>query len=264
MALGGVLVFAKGMMADFALVLTLSLVSLFFVRRARATGKVPTLRRIQGLDAIQEAVGRATEMGRPVMYLPGAGDFSAPELLASMTILEDVSRVAARYESRLLVVVDLARVQPVIHDIVRQGYTAEGRVEQFRSDDVMWFSDFWSGHCMGVIGTMWREKVAANIMLGGFYANSLMFAETGNHVGAIQIGGTASVIQIPFFVAACDYALIGEELYAAAAYISREPVRVSSIVAQDLGKLVTAVLILAGALSRTLATDTWLRDLLAK
>jgi len=252
------------MIADFVVVLLLSLVCVYYVRRARATGRLPELRRIQGLDAIQEAIGRATEMGRPALYLPGAGDFSSPELLASMTILEDVTRMAARYQTRLLTVVDLARVQPVIQDIVKQGYMAEGKIDQFRPDDVMWFSDFWSGHCMGVIGTMWREKVAANIMLGGFYANSLMFAETGNHVGAIQIGGTASVIQIPFFVAACDYALIGEELFAAAAYISREPVRVSSIIAQDLGKGLVIVLILTGALFRTLGNDAWLRSLLAR
>jgi len=255
---------ARGMAADFFLVVLLSLVSLFFVRRARLGHKLPDLRRIQGLDAIQEAVGRATEMGRPVMYLPGAGDFASPELLASLTILEDVSRVAARYQSRLLAVVDLARVQPAVQDIVKQGYLAEGKLDQFRPDDVMWFSDFWSGHCIGVIGTMWREKVAANIMLGGFYANSLMFAETGNHVGAIQIGGTASIIQIPFFVAACDYALIGEELFAAAAYISREPVRVSSIIAQDWGKFAVTGLVLLGVLFRTFGSDAWLRNLLGR
>jgi len=256
--------FAKGLAVDFLLVLLMGLVSYYFVRRVGSGGKMPALRRIPGLDAIEEAIGRATEMNRPVMYLPGAGDFSAPELLASMAILTDVSRIAARYESRLLVAVDVSRVYPVIQEIVKQGYMTEGKPDVYRPDDVLWFSDFWSGHSIGVIGTMIREKVAANIMLGQFYANSLMFAEVGNQVGSIQIGGTASVAQVPFFVAACDYALIGEELFAAAAYISREPMRVSSIIAQDWAKYLVAGLIIIGTLSRTFGSDAWLRDLLAK
>lgn len=256
--------FAKGLIADFLLVFTMSFVSFYFFRRAQSTGKIPGLRRIAGLDAIEEAIGRATEMNRPVLYLPGAGDFATPELLASMAILSNVSRMVAKYETRMLLAVDLSRVHPVIQEIVRQGYIAEGKPEVFKPEDVMWFSDFWSGHSIGVIGTMMREKVAANIMLGQFYANSLMFAEAGHQVGAIQIGGTAAVAQVPFFVAACDYALIGEELFAAAAYISREPLRVSSIVAQDWAKFLFTGIVILGAIAKTTGSDKWLRDLLAK
>ncbi len=62
------------------------------------------------------------------------------------------------------------------------------------------------------MGMLSGEKTASNIMLGGYYAESLMFAEAGATYGNIQIAGTASVAQIPFFVTTCDYVLIGEEL----------------------------------------------------
>ena len=55
--------------------------------------------------------------------------------------------------------------------------------------------------------------------MGAFYAESLILAETGNSVGAIQIAGTAMPTQLPFFVAACDFTLIGEEFFAASAYL---------------------------------------------
>lgn len=42
----------------------------FLMLRARV-GKLPYIRRVAGLDAIEEAVGRATELGRPVFYVPG-------------------------------------------------------------------------------------------------------------------------------------------------------------------------------------------------
>ena len=76
-----------------------------------------------------------------------------------------------------------------------------------------------------------------------------MLAETGFAAGAVQVAGTAEVHQLPFFVVACDYTLIGEELYAASAYLSRQPLLMGSLVGQDYGKLlVLIVLVLASAL----------------
>ena len=76
---------------------------------------------------------------------------------------------------------------------------------------------------LGLDGIMVRERPATVFLLGMFYAESLILAETANSVGAIQIAGTDASSQLPFFIAACDYTLIGEELYAASAYMSREP-----------------------------------------
>jgi hypothetical protein len=51
-------------------------------------------------------------------------------------------------------------------------------------------------------------------------------------------------------VTTCDYTLIGEELYAASAYLSREPVLVGTLRGQDFGKaLIMAVLVLGTALA---------------
>ena len=52
--------------------------------------------------------------------------------------------------------------------------------------------------------------------------------------------------QLPFFVAACDYTLIGEELFAASAYLSREAKLLGSLKGQDLGKAIFLVSIVVG------------------
>ena len=64
--------------------------------------------------------------------------------------------------------------------------------------------------------------------------------------GAIQIAGTDATTQLPFFVVACDYTLIGEELYAASAYLSREPLAVGALKGQDWGKFVFMVFLVVG------------------
>jgi hypothetical protein len=95
---------------------------------------------------------------------------------------------------------------------------------------------------------MVRERPAANFLIGQFMAESLLLAETGQSCGAIQIAGTAEVAQLPFFVCACDYTLIGEELYAAGASLSRDPAMLGSIKGQDWTKAIVAGCIVVGTL----------------
>ena len=89
-----------------------------------------------------------------------------------------------------------------------------------------------------------------------FFAESLILAETGNSVGAIQIAGTANPSQLPFFVAACDYTLIGEEFFAASAYLSGQPDQLGSLKGQDVGKILVGIVIIIGVTLATLQAIT--------
>jgi len=81
-----------------------------------------------------------------------------------------------------------------------------------------------------------------------------LLAETGHMTGAIQIAGTANPEQLPFFIVSCDYTLMGEELYAASAYLSGEPKLLGSLKGQDFMKVVIVVFILAAII---LLLTTW-------
>ena len=94
---------------------------------------------------------------------------------------------------------------------------------------------------------MVRDRPAAHIMMGYFYAESLLLAETGATTGAIQIAGTDAFTQLPFFVTTCDYTSLGEELYAASAYLSREPKLLGSLKGQDVGKAIIIAVIIVGS-----------------
>ena len=93
---------------------------------------------------------------------------------------------------------------------------------------------------------MVRERPAAHFFIGSFYAESMVLAEVGQSVGAIQVAATAEVAQLPFFVCACDYVLIGEEFYAASAYLSKEPMLLGSVKGQDWVKLIVIGWLVAG------------------
>jgi hypothetical protein len=215
---------------------------------AAQRGREMFIRRISGLSALEDAVGRATEMGRGVLYIPGIMDMDDIQTIAGVTILGHVAKKTAEYETPLFAPMTRSFVMSVAQEVVKQSYLEKGRPDAFRADRINYLTDDQFGFVAGVGGIMMREKPAACFYLGTFYAESLILAETGNAVGAIQIAGTAEPSQIPFFVAACDYTLIGEELFAASAYLSRNPKEVGSLKGQDMGKLAVIFAIIVGTL----------------
>lgn len=237
------------------------------VLMATQRGKMsPKIRRIPALDSIEEAVGRATEMGRPVHYTCGYGEITtstAPQTFASFSVLAHVVELTAKYNTQLIVSVMSAQSFPLQQELVRQAYVAAGKPDMFHEDTVRFISGDQFAYAAGVLGIFMREKVAANLMLGYFMAESLLFAEGGAQAGAIQVAGTGNLAQTAFFVAACDYTLIGEELFAGGAYLSQDPTQVGSLGGQDYVKLVTMCAIALGTLLATF-NNPWLTNLIKK
>jgi len=221
------------------------------ISRARR-GSEMFIRPLAGLKAVDEAIGRATEMGRPVLYLPGLGDMSEVGTLASIAILSRVARRAAEMGCDL----DVPGYDPVATTIMdgaaRQAYIEAGRGDAYRPGTVHYVTTQQFAYVAAVTGIMLRERPAANIYMGSFYAESLFLAETGNQTGAIQIAGCDQVPQLPFFVCACDYTLLGEELFAAGAFLGREPVQLATIAAQDWAKALAAAMVVVSLLASVL------------
>jgi len=214
-------------------------------------GKPFYVRPIAGLQAIEEAVGRATEMGKPMLFVPGIQDMNEIDTVAGLTILASVAKTAAEYDTALEVPTTRALVMTAAREAVQAAALAAGRPDYYNEDRIYYVTDEQFGYVASVCGWMYREQPAACFFLGKFYAESLILAETGNAVGAIQIAGTAETTQLPFFVAACDYTLLGEELFAASAYLSGEPAQLGILKGQDFGKLAAMVLIVVGCLIAT-------------
>jgi len=217
-------------------------------------GKPLYLRKIAGLDAVEEAVGRATEMGRPVLFIPGIDDLDQIETIAGISILGRVAQITAQYETPLMVPVRYPLVLAAGQEVVQQAYIHAGKGDAYEKDMVRYVAGEQFAFAATVNGYMMREHPATNIYMGAFFAESLLLAETGNAAGSIQIAGTGRPEQLPFFVAACDYTLMGEELFAASAYLSHEPVMMGGLKGQDLMKVLIVILILAGVILVTFTT----------
>jgi len=234
------------------LVLTLGFwigVVLFIV--ASRKGRKMYVRPVPGLSAVDEAIGRATEMGRPILYVLGTGTAGEIATIAGYTILARVAKRTAEYQTPILVPVLDPVMLAMAQEVVREAYLQAGRPEVYRPENIQYISAMQFPYVAAVNGLMQRERTATNFYMGVFMAESLLLAEAGNVTGAIQISGTDQLPQIPFFVAATDYTLIGEELYAASAYLSQDAVLLGPLKAQDYTKVVIVAVIIAGILALT-------------
>jgi len=221
-----------------------------FIALARS-GLQLKVRKIAGLSAFEDAVGRATETGRSCLFVPGIQDLNDIQTVAGLTVLAHVAKTAAEYDAHIEVPTSRSLVMTAARETVESAFLAAGRPDAYNEDMVYYLTDEQFGYVADVSGKMVRERPAACFYMGSFFAESLILAETGNSIGAIQVAGTAQPAQLPFFVAACDYTLIGEELFAASAYLSGEPDQLGSLKGQDVGKMMVGALVLVGSLLAT-------------
>ena len=215
------------------------------------------IRKIAGMEAVEDAIGRATEMARPLLFTPGwGGDIQRPTTIASMNFLSHVAQKTSVYDCQLVYPTHDPVIMTVAQEVIKEAYTSTDHSDRYREENVSYVTSSQFGYAAAVDGMISRLKPASIFLLGTFEAESLILAETGNSIGAIQIAGTDSTIQLSFFIVACDFTLIGEELFAASGYLSKDPSILASIRAQDILKIIIAAFLVMATFAATLGQIT--------
>ena len=238
---------------SFVFLLSISYIFLYYINSARK-GKIKEvfIRRIPALNYIDEAVGRSTELGKPILYIPGIMDIDNIQTIASLSLLSYIAQKSALYETELIMPVSRSVVMTVAQEVVKEAYLKVGRSDLYRADRIFYLTDDQFGYAAAVDGMISRERPGAIFLVGAFYAESLILAETGFSAGAIQIAGTAMITQLPFFIAACDYVLIGEELFAASAYLSTDIIDKITLKTQDISKAIVMSFVFVASIFNSL------------
>lgn len=241
---------SENTLSTLSLFILLSLASYLMLRQTVDKGYRPRIRTIPGLLAIEEFVGRAAEMGRPVHFssgLSGLTSSTGAQTVAATSILSEVAKFSAEKGSKLVVSVRPPDSLALQEETVRQRYMEQGKPEEFiEGDTVRFLSDNQMAFAAGVLGFYNTEKPATNILIGGWYGELIIIAEAGARSGAAQIGGTARVNQFPMFAFTSEYVLFGEEMFAGGAYLTQDPKLLSIITVQDFGKILSILLIFLG------------------
>ena len=152
--------------------------------------RIPGIYKVAGLEAMDEAIGRCTEMGKPVHFSPGIGDLQNRS---------DARRhVYPRIRGQAVALVMIRISSPptgtssstLSEEIVKQSYAGVGKKRTASSPITSAGSRTTSSPTQPALPeSCSAEKPAANILVGAFWAESLIFAEVGSIAGAIQISG---------------------------------------------------------------------------
>jgi len=224
-------------------------------RRIRERG-APPLRSIAGYDALDQYVGQATESGRSLhisMGTGGIGGAATTESLSGAYVLERIAAQAAASGLKPIVTVSDPSLLPVAQDVLRNAYATYGYPEEYDPTCVRFISSDKVAYAAGVTDILEHSDVAANVMVGSFGDEFLLMSEVGARRGLGQVGGTTSPQILAFVYASVEHSLIGEEIFAAGAYLLNKTSHVASLATQDWLRTAVIVAIVIGVLVRSLA-----------
>jgi len=232
------------------LVLTAALVILVWVFISWAKrGKRFYIRKLPAIDAIEDAVGRCAEMGRPVHFCTGQRNYissvEAPQTVAALACLGHTAKSCAKHDVPLMVVVSKAESLPLHIAMLREIYETQGK--PFDIGMIHYFSEYYKSFLMNYIGDVKKFKPGAVMLIGPTVFEYAMIPDVARSVDAMSIGGSSLgdyYVYSPMY----DHALVAEELFAASAYLTREPVQIASIQAEDVYKVLAMGIAVVGTL----------------
>jgi hypothetical protein len=222
------------------------------------TGVVPKVRYIPAFDALDEAIGRATEMGRPVHWTTGhggAGLYSdkAGDHMSGLSLLSYIAGKCAERGTKLIATCGFSEMIPIAEDVIYQAALAAGKPEYYQRDMVRFNTDNWHTYALYTMTTVIEENVASNIMVGNLSSTEGMIIGTGAvMIGSMNITGSRSPGRMAQIINISDYFLIGEEMPAAGAIISGDKDSLASVISSDYSKVLYFIVIILGIVMASL------------
>ncbi len=229
----------------------------YFLYRAPRAASRPKLRAIPAYDSLKKLLSRAAETGQAVHVSVGTGGVSSTQTadtLAGLYALEFLADRAANSDIPPLVTVTEPTALPTVLDQLRRAYERQGYPDEFRFDQARFIAPPVNGsavpYAVGVMDILNHEPVTANVMLGSFGDEYLLMTEPGAQRDFYQVGGTSNQLVLPFVYLTMTEPILGEEIYAAGAYLLERVGHYTSLIAQDVFRVLIVVLVVVVVLLR--------------
>lgn len=243
-------IIVKDRIVGFVILLFTVSAILYYLWKA-GQGQMAKLRRLPQIDVMDELVARSVEMKKELWFLSGGGTmtnaYELPGILSTFGICAYVTEQCAKYGAKIHHICRLPIAYNIHFEIMREAFEKAGKIEDFDPLETIIYIPSGAGRPY-VLNESWRRKPASAILCGSWYHQTIIFCEGLQRAGAMTLGGTDTTHNIPFMVAANNYSMIGEEMYAMSAYLSEDRTLASSLVGQDLGKYLVIAMTILGVL----------------
>jgi hypothetical protein len=237
------------------LILILSGVLLWWFADRQRKGAQYAFRPIPAFDVLRGLIGRVAESGKRVhvsLGTAGIGGDQTASVSAGLIVLRFLADRGAAMSAPPTVTVSDPSLLLVAQDVLYRAHARKGRADRYSVTDVQMIAPDAAAYAAGAQDTIDDESVMANVMVGHFGDEYLLMGEAGAQRDLAQVVGSNVLDVQPFLVATSEKALLGEELFAAGAYLSDRPEYAASLCLQDVLRALIVVAVLAGVLIKTL------------
>ncbi len=209
------------------------------------------LRPIAAYAHLYQLVHRAAESGRALGVHLGSGALggtSTPETLMALTVWGYVARQAALYRAPMLGTCADGVTWATAQGLAQRAFSAEGRVESLPGDALRFVGPDALSYVVGASARLAEgaQPPLASLVWGRIGPETLLLTDAAERQGLAQVGGAAEPLSAAALAVSLDECVVGEDLYAAGAYLHR-PEHLGSLAAQDLVRTVTILALLVGA-----------------
>jgi hypothetical protein len=230
------------------LILFLVLMILFWMRDRKRPRQ--NLRSIQAFGKLKRGIGLAVEAGQRVHISLGHGGISgqtAASALVGLSVLQRIARAASISDRPPVATSGEAAQALLSQDSLRSAYRAVNAESQFNPDAAQLSGVTPFSYAAGTLPVVYDQQVSVNILTGSFGSEVALIADAADRTGSISLGGSENLSAQAVLYAAVQEPLIGEELFAAGAYVQAGPMHTASLKAQDVLRWLLIGAILIGA-----------------
>jgi hypothetical protein len=227
---------------------------LFFIFSARGGPKI-VLREIQAFRRFRREVDLAVEAGKRLHVSLGRGtinDLQGGAAFIGLTILDRCARAASNSDRPPVTTSGDGVVTVLSQDTLQSTYRSLAAEERYDPTNARLTGLTPMAYAAGAMPTIHDEHVTANILAGHYGTEIALLTEAGERSQSLTIAGTDNISAQAVLYATADEPLLGEELYAAGAYLGADTAHSASLHAQDILRWVLIVAIVVGAILKLL------------
>ncbi len=234
------------------LVVTAILLVIFTIMRRKSPG---VFRKIEAYEQVNRAVGNAVEGGSRLHISIGRGNLLTSRggsALAGLAMLRRLSERTSQSDHPPIVTSGDASLAILSQDTLQSGYRAAGAEDQYRftTGRLAGLTPF--AFAAGTVPVISDENISANVVIGDLGAESALLVEAADREGTDLIAASDNLSAQSVFYASSQDPLIGEELFAAGAYVGAGASHEASLQVQDILRWLVIAAILGGAVIKLL------------
>ena len=232
--------------------------SVLAARRSRsgtAGGPGTISRQIPGLDQLPLAVGESVESGRRLHIAIGSGALGGQDTsttLAGLSAAGQIASVAVVGDRPPLITSADGAGMLLAHDLLSEAHRGANAAERFNPSAARVVGLTPDSYAAGALVLPKDERLSGTVLLGAAGPEAALIADANTRAGLTTIAGVDRVAAQAALFAAADHPVIGEDVFAAGAYISRRPALLASLQAQDWMRLLVIAGIGVAVLAKTM------------